>query len=444
MSYDFKFTLDSLKNSSFPKSIYDKIYTALYKRSDVNFSIGDVVLVCGIPDAIKCIQYIPENYLHKVLRVIVIPNIERFTNNLKNSKINECLELIYTFSCKNKMSKSDLESKIKILLESKDIDKTDGSQSAINKCIDLICIISKIITDEPSSPFVNIVQVLIDMLDLVTSDSIKIDLLKVFPPVFKKYDTSNNVFYEKSIIQYKPNWLLRLLKFKKFDGRDIRFKWGSISKRWGLKLELVEFSNDGCDRGDRPTWFLTFLFIYGHFWINLPKWLPRRQFSHNGQETIHNYGFSTDEDNNTLHLSWGARRKYIDLPWCPTHVRTKTLMNDGTWESEPHWNQGQTVQDSFESRIAKEIHSYKYVLRSGTVQHRLATIKVVERERRWKWLKKFPITRHIIRSIDVEFSDEVGERSGSWKGGIIGCGYTMKLNELPSETLKRMERDRKF
>jgi len=48
------------------------------------------------------------------------------------------------------------------------------------------------------------------------------------------------------------------------------------------------------------------------------------------------------------------------------------------------------------------------------------------------------------QSIDVSFSGEVGERSGSWKGGTIACGYTMLPDESAENTLRRMERDRKF
>lgn len=49
-----------------------------------------------------------------------------------------------------------------------------------------------------------------------------------------------------------------------------------------------------------------------------------------------------------------------------------------------------------------------------------------------------------VRAIDVQFSDEVGERTGSWKGGTIGCGYNMLPGESPLDTLRRMEAERKF
>ncbi len=34
--------------------------------------------------------------------------------------------------------------------------------------------------------------------------------------------------------------------------------------------------------------------------------------------------------------------------------------------------------------------------------------------------------------------------AGSWKGGVLGCGYEMKPGETPKQTLRRMERERVF
>lgn len=87
-----------------------------------------------------------------------------------------------------------------------------------------------------------------------------------------------------------------------------------------------------------------------------------------------------------------------------------------------------------------ETHPYAYTLRSGEVQHRTATIKV-ERRTWTRWWLPF---RRISRSIDVEFSGEVGERTGSWKGGCIGCSFPMLASETPVQALRRMEATRKF
>jgi hypothetical protein len=87
-----------------------------------------------------------------------------------------------------------------------------------------------------------------------------------------------------------------------------------------------------------------------------------------------------------------------------------------------------------------EAHPYRYVLRSGKVQERTATIKVETRRWTRPWIPRVLFKK----TIDVNFDDEVGERSGSWKGGTIGCGYDMLPGELPVDTLRRMERERKF
>lgn len=48
------------------------------------------------------------------------------------------------------------------------------------------------------------------------------------------------------------------------------------------------------------------------------------------------------------------------------------------------------------------------------------------------------------RGIDVDFDGEVGERTGSWKGGTVGCSYESRPGETPVQTLRRMERERRF
>jgi hypothetical protein len=107
------------------------------------------------------------------------------------------------------------------------------------------------------------------------------------------------------------------------------------------------------------------------------------------------------------------------------------------------------------------------VLNNGTIQQRFATVCVEEREWRWRWFQWLPFPRLKRKTLDVEFSyggpiyreilfekighplkhkqtGEVGERTGDWKGGTLGCGYTMEKGETPLETLRRMERERKF
>lgn len=58
--------------------------------------------------------------------------------------------------------------------------------------------------------------------------------------------------------------------------------------------------------------------------------------------------------------------------------------------------------------------------------------------------KPFGWPSWIKESINVDFDGEVGERTGSWKGGTIGCGYDLLPDETMLDALRRMERNRTF
>lgn len=132
------------------------------------------------------------------------------------------------------------------------------------------------------------------------------------------------------------------------------------------------------------------------------------------------YGFHFYED--VLFVRWGknkgqrtAPQKVFYMPWSWRHQEHKIL-------TEP------------------ESYPYAYVLRDGTVQYRIAKIRVETR----LWTRPWLPSSLLRKSIDVEFDGEVGERTGTWKGGTLGCSYEMKQDETPLGTLRRMEQERKF
>ena len=84
---------------------------------------------------------------------------------------------------------------------------------------------------------------------------------------------------------------------------------------------------------------------------------------------------------------------------------------------------------------------YQYTLKDGTIQERTAMCFQEKRQWHRKW---FPFIKRTSRSLDVTFSDEVGERTGSWKGGCISCSYEMLKDESMEQCLKRMEKEREF
>lgn len=181
----------------------------------------------------------------------------------------------------------------------------------------------------------------------------------------------------------------------------------------GLEL-TVEFPSDWHEH--KRGWLRASIGI-AKLCISFPwPWVVEDHYQCSGPE----YGFKFYED--LLWLRYGKAKGTKDdpsiaiyMPWHWKHREHKVL-------SEP------------------EAHPYIYKLKNGTVQVRVATIKVETR----KWTRWWYPFKKLSKAIDVTFDDEVGERSGSWKGGCIGCGYEMKPDETPLQTLRRMELERKF
>lgn len=138
---------------------------------------------------------------------------------------------------------------------------------------------------------------------------------------------------------------------------------------------------------------------------------------------------------------WWTRGVTLHLnPFEWRHMRHDVRLPDGTWtEHIGSW-------ERHKGDDGREVltYPYRYALKSGEVQERTATVCVERRTwrpRSLRWTSLFE-KEHV--SIDVQFSDEVGERSGSWKGGCTGCGYSLLPSESPLDCLRRMERERVF
>lgn len=227
------------------------------------------------------------------------------------------------------------------------------------------------------------------------------------------------------------------------NGQSVEIVW----PRSSLGLRVLIHSNDD-DMGDRMLFVglgLVGAYIplgivsHGYQVGDEPSW---------GIELSREFG---------LNLHWGERRWHRDWPWDFDYIRSSYLLADGSWRTETSAKQAEVNRHGRDAAMAyhdecwsardlrwQEEHPYRYVLRSGEVQERIATIAITEREWRRRWLKWLPWGAKVVRSIEVDFSDEVGERSGSWKGGTVGCGYEMRPGEEPVDTLRRMERERAF
>ena len=238
---------------------------------------------------------------------------------------------------------------------------------------------------------------------------------------------------EPAVIRNRPNWFLRMIGAKFREDRGWRFTWGEWSRRWGVGVELINWGEDG-------DWSLKLLPIYGEWFIKLP-FMPRRDCD----DMLDNWGFSWNWDSDNrgadIHFNWGRRSKIAHLPWDYVHVRSSMLCDDGIWRKSIgswEWLEGDPLP-------AKETHHYRYVCRDGTVQDDVdATISVSEMEWRWRMLRWTRFGALIRRTIDIEFSKEVGNQRDSWKGGVTACSHQMRDDETPEECLHRMRRERSF
>lgn len=197
-------------------------------------------------------------------------------------------------------------------------------------------------------------------------------------------------------------------------------------------------------------WFLLLLpfllFGYGILYIHLPI--------KTGIQDCESAAWGFNYHNNTAwfyvggggNFEGGKKWKTINMPWSFEWCRTSILLKDGEW-AHSHKGKGNRkdfYEDEWKEKQWKETHPYTYTLSNGKVQNVEATITVSEREWRQRWLMWTKLYNKERRSMDVEFNQEVGERTGSWKGGVIGCGQDLLPGESPLQCLRRMESERKF
>lgn len=247
-------------------------------------------------------------------------------------------------------------------------------------------------------------------------------------------------FYLDSV---PPRWrlarsLLRRIGFRYADRSSVVFSWMEIAMCWGLGIELIQFDDDG----DRWPWRLMINLGWPRLYIMVP--LAPRPLA--AEESMLSWGFSwrwSVDDNDTLHLRWSGWSKVILLPWSLIQVRHEVQRADGSWAAHlPAYGSRETDWAPLDDGRHLQVFPYRYVLQSGTVQERQATVFVERREHRWKALRWLPWPRLRRRAIDVTFDAAVGD--GTRHGGCTMCSYTMRPGETAEQALRRMERERRF
>ncbi len=153
-----------------------------------------------------------------------------------------------------------------------------------------------------------------------------------------------------------------------------------------------------------------------------------------GHFCIH-YGRQTHDSSTTQ--SWS---KF--LPWTQwRHVRHSLYDMDGNHFAD--MPETRRMLDTWEERKALEAAcpSATFEFQDFDGQKIAVQARIEEREWRagegwFKWLSWFRKAK-ISRVLDLRFSEEVGERKGSWKGGTIGTSIEMTPGELHTSAFRR-------
>lgn len=207
-----------------------------------------------------------------------------------------------------------------------------------------------------------------------------------------------------------------------------------LQRRWSLDLHVYE---DEAERGGTEV-RLSLQFLW--FYVNSILWYTRKN-TRRWDDSARSWGVYLMDRCNVV-LRWGRCYKSFLLPFITTvHVRREIMSVSG--RQVAHVVQ-HGIDDIAVEQRAKDENSitldYRYETLRGEVQNVRAKVVRERTTRRWKWTP----FRKVEHSIWVSFSDEVGPERGSWKGGVTGCGWTMKRGESVVQTLRRMERERRF
>lgn len=154
-------------------------------------------------------------------------------------------------------------------------------------------------------------------------------------------------------------------------------------------------------------------------------------------------------------VSWGC-----DWPWQYKRVWTKVLDDEGNVHHTDHdegyyrrlfrrlfttklrkdYFDRSELQRSYKKLVSKTL-PYRYIRKNGEVQDRLVTVSVSLVKSCWA---KIPFISRVVRYMDYEFDNHVGEGVDDWKGGVVSSSIQMLPKETLEQCVRRMEATKKF
>lgn len=233
----------------------------------------------------------------------------------------------------------------------------------------------------------------------------------------------------------------------------LHFPKGEFNWEWNIGLPgfRIHFGLDNdCER--TVSFSIGVIFISLH--LSLGHWMINRLIKHPGNfdfywfENALWFGLWTPRWECRPDHPWWQKTHAFHMPWKWDHYRSSYLLKDGTWAHDIANKRKVTGLEWLRWKeslpMLEEIHPYTYVRNNGEIQNTKATCTVDEMEWRWRWFMWCPLFRKVRKSINFDFSEPIGERVNTWKGGVYGSGYEMNPGESIEQCLRRMEKERLF
>lgn len=204
--------------------------------------------------------------------------------------------------------------------------------------------------------------------------------------------------------------------------------------------------------------------MFHQFFYYIPSWKVPEGVDRWNDES-YRFGFYLYDDNpkklfTTMNLYWRSWNKTLWMPWNYELHHLILEGQDGARYIEFYGDNRKRnkraekynckpipVKDTYDIYHNPKFYwqePYEYVLKSGNVQRCIGMYHIEEREWRPRGTKFIPIFKLTHRDLEINLTDEIGERAGSWKGGTMGFGRRMLPGETPQEAYHRIMKETKF
>lgn len=219
----------------------------------------------------------------------------------------------------------------------------------------------------------------------------------------------------------------------------MRKPWGEIEfSKYRFYMIKLQWPTDGWDESR-----VRLVFGFWRFFFSINLWTAEPWKECGTQAPC--YGVSFHDS--ILWVSYGADRSFIiDMPWKWEIVRHDLLYPDAdvyhrnkfpastlaqkkrtiSWHDV--FEKTNNFEDDVQVLVAKFITLTHYT-KDGRKQIAKIRLAGEEREWRWKWFKWLPWPNLKQRVVDCTSDIELGDRAGSWKGGMMGWSIPWEEGE---------------